>query len=98
MVWINNRKEERGNIHKYYKDARSVISVALNYFTKYGQEDLSSDYKFSNYAWGDDYHLILKRKLFTLLNWIKSLNKDVKGLVCVDTSPVMEKSGLKNLD
>ena len=91
MVWINNRKEERGNIHKYYKDARSVISVALNYFTKYGQEDLSSDYKFSNYAWGDDYHLVLKTKLFSLFEWIKKRDKSIKGIVCTDTSPVMEK-------
>ena len=33
MKWLNNRKDESGNIHKYFKSAKSVISVGLNYFT-----------------------------------------------------------------
>ena len=33
MGWIEDRKKERGDIHKYYKDAKSVISVAVNYYT-----------------------------------------------------------------
>lgn len=91
MKWIENRKDERADIHKYFKNAKSIISVALNYYTGQNQDNLKSDYKFSNYAWGDDYHLILKKKLFTLLKWIKDSNKETKGVVCVDTSPVMEK-------
>ena len=91
MKWIDKRKEERGDIHKYYKEAKSIISVALNYYTGLNQKNLKSDYKFSNYAWGEDYHLVLKNKLFLLLNWIKEFNKDIKGIVCTDTSPIMEK-------
>ena len=59
MAWMMNRKDERGNIHKYFPEARSVIAVGMNYYTGNDQEDLRSDYKFSNYAWGDDYHLSL---------------------------------------
>ena len=91
MTWMMNRKDERGNIHKYFPEARSVIAVGMNYYTGKNQDDLSSDYKFSNYAWGDDYHTVLKKQLYQLLNWIKENNSTVKGVVCVDTSPVMDK-------
>ena len=90
MTWMMNRKDERGNIHKYFPEARSVIAVGMNYYTGNDQDDLRSDYKFSNYAWGDDYHTVLKQ-LYQLLNWIKENNSKVKGVVCVDTSPVMDK-------
>lgn len=91
MAWMMNRKDERGNIHKYFPEARSVIAVGMNYYTGNDQDDLRSDYKFSNYAWGDDYHTVLKKQLYQLLNWIKENNSKVKGVVCVDTSPVMDK-------
>jgi len=91
MTWMMNRKDERGNIHKYFPGARSVIAVGMNYYTGKNQDDLRSDYKFSNYAWGDDYHTVLKKQLYQLLNWIKENNSKVKGVVCVDTSPVMDK-------
>ena len=91
MTWMMNRKDERGNIHTYFPEARSVIAVGMNYYTGKNQDDLTSDYKFSNYAWGDDYHTVLKKQLYQLLKWIKENNSKVKGVVCVDTSPVMDK-------
>ncbi len=91
MEWIYKRKDERGDIHTYFPEARSIISVALNYNNENNQDNLNSDLKFSNYAWGDDYHDILKAKLFELLKWINKSFKNVKGLVCVDTAPVMDK-------
>ena len=91
MEWIKTRKEERGNLFNYFPEAKSVISVGLNYYVGTKQKDLNADYKFSNYAWGDDYHNVLKEKLFELLNWINAKSTEVKGLVCVDTAPIMEK-------
>ncbi|MEE8335593.1 MAG: tRNA epoxyqueuosine(34) reductase QueG [Candidatus Neomarinimicrobiota bacterium] len=91
MGWIENRKIERGNILEYFPEAKSVISAGLNYFTGFDQSHLSSDLHLSNYAWGDDYHNILKNKLFKILSWLKSEIGPLKGLVCVDTAPVMEK-------
>lgn len=91
MAWIDKRKGERGNIHNYFPEAKSVISVGMNYFTGFNQTDLSSDYHISNYAWGDDYHLILKSKLYQLLVWINEEVRGFKGVVCVDTAPVMDK-------
>ena len=91
MEWIENRKSERGNIFNYFSEAKTVISLGMNYYVGKGQSDLTSDFKFSNYAWGDDYHLVIKSKLFSLLEFIKYKKPNVKGLVCVDTAPIMEK-------
>ena len=91
MEWIEKRKSERGNIFNYFSEAKSVISLGMNYYVGKDQSDLDSNFKFSNYAWGDDYHSIIKSKLFELLKFIKESNPGVKGLVCVDTAPVMEK-------
>ena len=91
MLWMEKRKEERGNLFNYFPEAKSVISVGLNYYVGKNQKNLNSDYKFSNYAWGDDYHDVLKKRLFKLLEWIEEKSDRVKGLVCVDTAPVMEK-------
>ena len=91
MAWMKKRKKERGNIHEYFNNAKSIISVGLNYNTGFKQKDINSKYKFSNYAWGDDYHEIVKGKLYKLLKWVKENKVDIKGLVCSDTSPVMDK-------
>ena len=91
MEWIKKRKNERGDIYSYFPKAKSVISVGINYYTGKSQDDLKSDYKFSNYAWGEDYHSVLKNKLIILANWIQKLKPHSKSIVCVDTSPVMEK-------
>ena len=91
MEWIENRKSERGNIFNYFSEAKTVISLGMNYYVGKDQSDLTSDFKFSNYAWGDDYHLVIKSKLFSLLEFIKNKKPSVKGLVCVDTAPIMEK-------
>ena len=91
MKWIAKRKDERGDIHSYFPEAKSVISVGMNYFVGKDQSDITTDFKFSNYAWGDDYHDLMKNKLFHLLTWLKEENPGMKGIVCVDTSPVMDK-------
>ena len=91
MEWIENRKSERGNIFNYFSEAKTVISLGMNYYVGKEQSDLTSDFKFSNYAWGDDYHLVIKSKLFSLLEFIKNKKPNIKGLVCVDTAPIMEK-------
>ena len=91
MEWIVKRKNERSDIHTYFPAAKSVISVGLNYQIGKGQNDISSDYKLSNYAWGEDYHDVIKKRLFQLLGWMKETHPDLKGIACVDTSPVMDK-------
>ena len=90
MDWIERRKLERANIHEYYPNAKSVISVAINYFTGHA-EDYFNNHKISNYSWGDDYHTVIKSKLQELLNYIQNQEHGIHGLCCVDTSPISEK-------
>ena len=63
----------------------------MNYYSGHDQDQIKSNSKFSNYAWGEDYHDIIKSKLYTLLNDITANYPDIKGIACVDTSPIMEK-------
>ena len=91
MEWMEKRKDERGNIHKYFPDAKSIISVGINYHVGKGQNDIKSDFQFSSYAWGDAYHQVRKIRLLQLLKWIKESKPTIKGIACVDTSPVMDK-------
>lgn len=90
MRWIENRKEERLNLLSYFPEVKSVISVALNYFPQQ-TPDAKNIGKISNYAWGEDYHSILKQKLFELLALVQKDYPNVLYRVCVDTSPVMDK-------
>jgi len=90
MDWLSRRKDERTNIKNYFYSSKSVISLAINYHTGHSWKE--NELKISNYALGDDYHLVVKSKLYSLLKYIKKEINDVKGLVCVDTSPIMEKA------
>ena len=91
MQWIKNRFLERTNIFTYYPEAKSIIIVTQNYYTGNSNSDDKAG-KISNYAWGDDYHLVIKKKLYKFLEQIKKYNNNINGIVCVDTSPVMEKA------
>ena len=94
MKWMESRKEERKNIFNYFPEVQTVISLAFNYFTKRSSEfsrEYNSDIRFSNYAWGDDYHEIIKKKLYNIESEILKYDPSVKIILCVDTAPIMEK-------
>lgn len=90
MHWMEKRALERANIHNYFPEAKTVISVALNYYTDSSGHP-AGDLKISNYALGDDYHDLMKKKLYGLLGFIQENVGEVQARVCVDTSPVMDK-------
>lgn len=90
MAWMEREPEKRIDPRLIFAEARSMIVVAMNYFTPH--EHGESVGKISRYAWGDDYHDILKEKLRDLLAWVEAELPEAKGKVCVDTAPVMEKS------
>ena len=91
MDWMTNNIEKRTNISNYYNDSKTVISVAINYFTGTSTKDYTPPF-ISNYALGKDYHIIIKSKLKNLLEEIRKIHNDINGYYCVDTSPVMEKA------
>ncbi|MDQ3321651.1 MAG: DUF1730 domain-containing protein, partial [Acidobacteriota bacterium] len=91
MSWMEREPEKRIDPRLIFPEAKSVVVVALNYFTPHEHEADDAKGKISRYAWGDDYHDVVKEKLRELLIWIKSENAQVDGKICVDTAPMMDK-------
>lgn len=91
MKWMENYKGKRLDIKKLYPDAKSVISVAHNYYSPEKHSSFKQHGKISRYAWGEDYHSIIKKKLKTVLLHIKKINANIEGQICVDSAPVMDK-------
>ena len=92
MVWLEKEPEKRSDPTILFPGAKSIVAVALNYYTAHEHEENSEKGKLSRYAWGDDYHDVLKNKLRELLEWIKSEIPEANGKICVDTAPIMDKA------
>ena len=92
MKWLEREPERRSDPRRLFPDARSVVAVALNYYTPSQHIDDPAEGKISRYAWGDDYHDVVKEKLRMLLAGIQALSPGAQGMVCVDTSAVMDKA------
>lgn len=90
MAWMENNVEKRGDVPKLMPDARSIIVTTTNYFTPHKHAENGG--KVSRYAWGDDYHDVVREKLVSLLSWIREEDASVNGKVCVDTVPFMDKA------
>jgi epoxyqueuosine reductase len=84
--------DRRGDPREILPGARSVLSVAMNYYTEGRHSDDPDAGKISRYAWGDDYHDIVKPKLLELLAYIQTNVPGTEGVVYVDTGPVLEKA------
>ena len=90
MNWMARDPEQRTDPHKLFPATRSVVVVALNYYTP--REHSDGPGKVSRYAWGDDYHEVLAEKLRELLSWTKKNWPEAEGKVCVDIQPTMDKA------
>ena len=84
--------EMRTDPRKLFSEARSVVVVALNYYTPESHSADLETGKISRYAWGDDYHDIVGAKLRALLSWIQQQEPKATGKVCVDIRPLMDKA------
>ncbi len=89
MNYMENNFEKRTDPGKLVKGAKSIISVLLNYYPEKLQKD--NTYKISKYAYGKDYHFVIKEKLYDLLEFIQIEIGDVSGRTFVDSAPVMDK-------
>ena len=92
MAWMARDAERRTDPRELLHGARSVVVVALNYYTPHRHEEDAASGKISRYAWGDDYHDVLGEKLRALLGWIKEEVPEAAGRVCVDAQPAMDKA------
>ena len=92
MSWMARDVDKRINPREIFPHARSVVVVALNYYTPQQHQQNSATGKVSRYAWGDDYHDVVKTKLMSLLSWIREQEPQAEGKICVDIQPTMDKA------
>jgi len=92
MSWMERDPQQRADPRKFFPEARSVVAVAINYYTPSKHAEDPDTGKVSRYAWGDDYHGIVGAKLRQLLRWIKEQVPSAEGKACVDIQPVMDKA------
>lgn len=91
MKYMENHFEKRLDPTKLEEGAKSVISLLYNYYTTEKQSDNEAPI-LSKYAFGKDYHLVIREKLNKLLEYIQANFGEVKGRGFVDSAPVLERA------
>ena len=90
MQYMENYFDKRLNPTLLVDDSKSVISLLLNYYPE--QQQTEGTYKISKYAYGQDYHFVIKEKLKERLHSIQENIGDVGGRAFVDSAPVLDKA------
>jgi len=91
MGYMANHFDKRLDPRKLVVGAKSVVSLSYNYYTDQAQKDPTAP-KISKYAYGRDYHKVLKKKLKALMAFISDEIGEVSGRAFVDSAPVMDKA------
>lgn len=91
MSYMENHFDKRVDPRLLVDDAKSVVSLILNYYPEETQQDPDAP-KISKYAYGTDYHYVIKDKLKEILQYIQSEIGEVSGRVFVDSAPVLDKA------
>src|SRR4030095_370440 len=90
MQYMENYFDLRTDPRKLVPGAKSVITLLLNYFpSEFQQQQVP---RISKYAYGKDYHDVIREKLNDLMHHIKGNIGDVHGRGFVDSAPVLERS------
>ncbi|WP_418499103.1 tRNA epoxyqueuosine(34) reductase QueG [Flagellimonas sp.] len=90
MQYMENHFDKRLDPTKLVEGSKSVISLLLNYFPS--EQQNPDSYKISKYAYGTDYHFVIKDKLKSLLHFIQEKIGEVHGRAFVDSAPVLDKA------
>jgi epoxyqueuosine reductase len=90
MKWLERDHHKRRDVQNILPEAKSILSLALNYYTANDAKD-NRDLKISRYAWGTDYHEIIPPMLRKLLAEIQKLVPNAEGRYYTDTGPLLEK-------
>ncbi len=90
MQYMENHFDKRLDPTKLVEGSKSVISLLLNYYPE--EEQNKNSFKLSKYAYGTDYHFVIKDKLKQLLNFIREDIGEVHGRAFVDSAPVLDKA------
>ena len=91
MQYMENHFDKRLDPTKLVEDSKSVVSLLLNYFPSKEPQDETAP-KISKYAYGTDYHFVIKEKLKRLLEFIYEEIGEVSGRAFVDSAPVLDKA------
>ncbi len=95
MHYLEKHLPLKTDVRQLLAEAKSVISLAMNYYTVDPPKALAEDPErgqISRYAWGDDYHELIRKRLLALVQFIKqAAEAELKTRVCVDTAPVIER-------
>jgi epoxyqueuosine reductase len=94
MSYMENHYDKRLDPRLLVEGSKSVVTLLFNYYSDKKQSDLSAP-KISMYAYGEDYHVVVKEKLKELLQYISVEIGEVHGRVFVDSAPVMDKAWAK---
>ncbi len=94
MGYMANHFEKRCDPTKLVEGSRTVISLLYNYYTDRVQEDPEAPI-LSKYAYGKDYHFVMKEKMHLLSDFIKTLRPEAEGRVFVDSAPVLDRAWAK---
>lgn len=90
MQYMENHFDKRLDPRLLVDDAKSVISLTLNYYPE--EQQIEDTYKISKYAYGHDYHHVIKGKLKQLQEFISEEIGEVGGRAFVDSAPVLDKA------
>ena len=93
MSYMERNFDKRMDTRKLVDGSKSVISLLFNYYPS--KEINNNSFKISKYAYGNDYHFIIKDKLKTLLSSMRNEIGEIDGRVFVDSAPIMEKAWAK---
>ena len=94
MAYMENHFQKRLNPSLLVEGAKTVICFAYNYFPNAQPLELTEGVvnpQIAKYTWGDDYHHVIKEKLFVLMGEIQARIPDFEGRAFVDSAPVMER-------
>jgi len=94
MGYMANHREKRTDPTLLVEGSKTVISLLYNYYTDRKQKDPKAPI-LSKYAYGRDYHFILKEKMHLLFDFIKTLHPEAEGRVFVDSAPVLDRAWAK---
>lgn len=94
MQYMENHFDKRLDPTKLVEGARSVVTLLYNYYPEHDLNQ-SDNYKISKYAYGKDYHFVIKDKLKSLVQLLQEEIGEINGRVFVDSAPVMERAWAK---
>lgn len=92
MKYMERNIDKRKDVTQILPNAKSVISLGINYHTEEEYNNEEGKGKVSRYAWGKDYHLIVWRKLDEFVEKCKAIDSAFEAKTYIDTGPVMDKA------